>query len=113
MKYPTTKDEAYEVLMQERRDLARRKNADYGNDNISVTGLIGIAVRLVDKAMRLYNLTQREGQVKDETIEDTLRDIANYGDIGAMLQMGWWNLPWDDTERICIDFSSRDEKEKQ
>ena len=39
----------------------------------------GIIVRLSDKIARLQNLVQNEGKPKvDESIEDTLEDIAGY-----------------------------------
>jgi cytochrome c biogenesis factor len=76
--------------------ILRRKNSDYGGtvDNISITGLTGISVRVLDKAMRLYNLTksqESQQQVKEESIRDTLIDLANYCVIGVMLLDGTWN----------------------
>lgn len=97
---PTTKQEAYQLILDEIVELAERKNHDYSPLNISVCGLKGIAVRLVDKAMRLNTLTEKgvEAEVKDETLEDTLVDISNYGLIGLMLKRGWWDLPWSSKE---------------
>ena len=74
-------------------ELAARKNNDYGTavDNISVAGLEGIAVRLFDKAARLLSLTRSaERKVKDETLEDTLKDMVNYASFGVCLLKGTW-----------------------
>lgn len=63
------------------------KNADYGNNvdkNIDEWGLASIAIRLDDKLSRFKNLI-KEGnvrQVSDETIEDTLLDLAGYSILG-------------------------------
>ena len=62
-------------------ELYSRKNHDYGNsfdkgmDNIGIAYGIG---RIYDKMNRLITLTKKEAQVKDENIDDTLRDLACY-----------------------------------
>lgn len=62
-------------------ELYSRKNHDYGNsfdkgiDNIGMAYGIG---RIYDKMNRLITLTKKEAQVKDESIDDTLRDLACY-----------------------------------
>lgn len=68
-----------------------RKNRDYGTENIEMTGIQGIGVRLQDKVSRLRNLTDdptRAISVQDESIMDTLIDIMGYGLIGQMLLAG-------------------------
>lgn len=58
-----------------------KKNADYGNSfekSIDKFGLVASAVRLSDKLERFSNLISNDAQVKDESIEDTLLDMANY-----------------------------------
>lgn len=58
-----------------------RKNHDYG-DSFSLSykeyGLTMSFIRIEDKLRRLEKLSQADAQVKDESIEDTLLDIANY-----------------------------------
>lgn len=58
-----------------------RKNADYG-DSFSKTfeefGLTSSAIRINDKTERFKKLIKQEVQVPDETIKDTLLDLANY-----------------------------------
>ena len=38
----------------------------------------GIVVRMSDKFQRIVNLLHKENAVKDETIKDSLLDLANY-----------------------------------
>lgn len=58
-----------------------KKNMDYG-DSFSKSyqefGLVAPVVRMSDKVERLKSLSKGEAQVKDESIRDTLLDIANY-----------------------------------
>lgn len=59
------------------------KNADYGDSfhkSHEKHGSIAAIVRMDDKLQRISNLilSGKELQVKDETIEDTLLDLANY-----------------------------------
>ena len=62
-------------------ELYSKKNHDYGNsfdkgmDNIGIAYGVG---RIYDKMNRLITLTKKEAQVKDENIDDTLRDLACY-----------------------------------
>lgn len=63
--------------------LYEEKNADYGNvfgQSCDKYGLLSPIIRLNDKLARLENLANSEtlANVKDESIEDTLIDIANY-----------------------------------
>lgn len=62
-------------------ELYAKKNHDYGNsfdkgmDNIGMAYGVG---RIYDKMNRLVTLTKEEAQVKDESIDDTLKDLACY-----------------------------------
>ena len=63
-------------------DLYERKNKDYG-DSFHKTfleeGFAMSRIRLTDKLERFKSLTRgSEQQVKDESVEDTLLDLANY-----------------------------------
>lgn len=57
------------------------KNNDYGNsfsDMFNEFGLTSSIIRLSDKLNRLKSLNTKEAMVKDESIIDTLMDLANY-----------------------------------
>ena len=67
------------------------KQKDYGPGNISRFGVKGLSVRLYDKVERLANLLMdKEESPKHESLEDTFKDIANYGLIGLMLLRDKW-----------------------
>ena len=70
------------------------KQQDYGSDNISSNGELGIAVRLQDKVSRMRNLLLKElkgdANVNHESLEDTFKDAANYGMIGLLLKRKLW-----------------------
>jgi hypothetical protein len=58
-----------------------RKNADYGNsfgETFEEYGLVSADIRLNDKFKRFKRLLKNEAQVQEESIKDTLLDIANY-----------------------------------
>lgn len=85
----------FDEIVSECKSLGIAKNRDYSRylDNISITGLFGVTVRLIDKSIRIYNLSKIEGSeaaVKSESIEDTLKDAFNYAVYGIMLSQGEW-----------------------
>jgi len=59
-----------------------KKNADYGNNfhkRFKKWGFLTALLRLSDKMERLENIYEKgQIQVKDESVEDTLLDLANY-----------------------------------
>ena len=66
-------------------DTAKRKNADYcvgekWSDNFEEFGLYGMLARWGDKVKRVKRLLlgNHERAVADETVEDTLMDLATY-----------------------------------
>lgn len=66
------------------------KNHDYGNSfdqSLNEFGLVASVVRLGDKMNRIKSLIKKEAQVKNESIEDTLLDMANY----AIMTVLWMN----------------------
>ena len=66
------------------------KQQDYGPNNISFSGELGIAVRAQDKVCRLRHLLGKGGEANHEAKRDTYMDMANYGLIGMMLDDGSW-----------------------
>lgn len=94
--------------------LIDKKGADYNRDqqasgdtlfNLRVCEILGIVpsteegilVRLSDKLMRLISLTKpgRDAAVKDESVEDTIRDLHNYCD--------YLGLIWRQRRRNKVD----------
>lgn len=81
----------HKEICEKMHETYKAKNADYG-DSFSKTRAEypeAICIRLSDKLERLKTLINNDGQqVKDESIEDTLLDIADY----AVMEL---------VERIC------------
>lgn len=62
-------------------DIYDRKNADYGDSfgkQFEEYGIVSSAIRIEDKFNRFKTLIKNKAQVKDESISDTLMDMANY-----------------------------------
>lgn len=77
-----SKIEAHSSLCDFIHNLYIRKNHDYG-DSFGKTyeslGIISAATRITDKYNRFIELAKgNQQQVNDETIRDTLIDMANY-----------------------------------
>lgn len=77
-----TRVEKHGLICDEIKDLFKKKNTDYG-DSFHQTfleeGFATSRIRLNDKLERFKRLTRSEEQnVKDESIRDTLIDLANY-----------------------------------
>ena len=99
--YPNTCKE-FEDIQSEMFDLFLRKQADYGPTNIGMgsevvdtddkakRSLIGLSVRLNDKVQRLLNLTLNNKEPNNESLEDTLIDIANYAVMALIVQRQVW-----------------------
>lgn len=89
------------VIMQQYR-VHLDKNMDYGTGNILVTGEVGVLTRIMDKVLRYANLMglrlafsgpgtwHAVAQPENESIDDTLLDLANYGVIGTLVRKGLW-----------------------
>lgn len=63
------------------------KNHDYGNSfdrSLDKFGIVASIVRMGDKMNRIESLTKKGAQVKDESIKDTLLDMANYAIMTVM-----------------------------
>lgn len=87
---PKTEDEfRHRKILAEMADTFSKKNSDYGNafeeilDDFGASYAVG---RLKEKHKRLTKLiTSNKQEVEDESIEDTLLDMANY----AVLTIMW------------------------
>lgn len=75
-------NKTFKQITAEMADLYEKKNADYGNSfsqSLDEDGLIVSKIRLGDKYKRFCNLIKNPvTYVKDESIKDTLIDMANY-----------------------------------
>ena len=73
-----------------------RKNHDYGNSfdkSLDKFGLVASVVRIGDKMNRIESLVQKKTMVQDESIRDTLLDMANY----AIMTVMWM----DNQNKTC------------
>ena len=59
-------------------DINPFKNFDSVETICNISSENGILVRMCDKMTRIGNLINKDAKVKDESIEDTLLDLANY-----------------------------------
>jgi len=75
------KVELHSGICETLNDIYERKNHDYGDSFAKLRNELpnAILVRIYDKYSRLKTLMQGADQkVKDESIDDTLMDLANY-----------------------------------
>ena len=71
-------------IHKEELELFIRKNNDYGNSyeqSLIEDGLLVAKIRLGDKYKRFATLINKPAQVGDESIIDTLKDLANYANM--------------------------------
>ena len=74
----------YDYLLNNLAETYKAKNSDYGNsvaDTYEKFGDLSFLVRITDKYNRLMTLCNPnapEQKVKDEKIDDTILDLANY-----------------------------------
>lgn len=75
------------------------KNSDYSPYNILATGGVGSLTRIWDKTARLMSLGgfdigtgeyRGAREASNESVEDTLRDLANYAIIELVRREGKW-----------------------
>lgn len=75
------KIQKHQYICEQLNEIYTKKNHDYG-DSFSETfeklGIISAVTRIVDKCNRLTSLCTKKQMVADETIKDTLLDMANY-----------------------------------
>ena len=92
--YPETCEE-YDLVVQQIKELFIKKQGDYGPNNISMGGNIGLAkiaivIRINDKVQRLLNLLKNDSTPNNESIEDSFMDLTNYGIMALILIRGKW-----------------------
>jgi hypothetical protein len=84
-----SKSEQFRRITRYMNELYERKNADYGDsfsDLFKEFGLVSSCIRLQDKLTRFKTLadSQNQAKVKDESIRDTLIDMAAYAIMTVM-----------------------------
>lgn len=86
-----TEMDKFEGITKKMIDTFKRKNHDYGNSfeqSLDEEGLAGMRIRGGDKWLRFKNLSKGVTPlVKDESIRDTLLDLANY----CIMTIMWLN----------------------
>lgn len=76
-----TKYEKHLKICEKLNEIYINKNHDYGDsfgDTFRKLGIISAVTRITDKTNRLQSLCKKEQKVNDESIRDTLLDLANY-----------------------------------
>lgn len=77
---------SFESICCELIALHKRKNKDYGDSfakTMDTFGITALCIRLHDKLNRLISITNNgKREVKDESVEDTLMDLASYAIMG-------------------------------
>lgn len=73
----------FKEITKRMTDVFRKKNHDYGNSfelSLDEEGLAAARIRMGDKWNRFKNLSKgdKRAQVNDESLRDTLLDLANY-----------------------------------
>lgn len=71
----------FKQVIDEMNELYERKNHDYGDsftDTYKKFGLISPLARIHDKMNRAIELCMKSPKVADESMRDTLIDLANY-----------------------------------
>lgn len=90
---PETFQEASGIISYALALLVISKNHKYGKENITRFGSQGIFMRLWDKIMRLENHLFKGADLGKETATDTWGDVAGYGVVGVLKELGWYDLP--------------------
>ena len=94
---PYSTNPAFDALLRKAGEIHDAKRTDYasnqdplGNfreaERLGVSPLKSIMIRLTDKYTRACNLVRRDGEakVKDESLQDTLIDLANYSFLAVL-----------------------------
>ena len=94
MNEPTKFDLDVWETMDSLAELLLSKHRDYGPKNISLSPggpMNGLRVRMWDKLARINNLFDKDRNAKHEPLEDSFKDLANYGVIGLLVLRDKWD----------------------
>lgn len=90
METTNTNVKKFNEIVCKMADTYEKKNADYG-DSFGQTcdefGIIAAIVRMNDKMNRIKQLSKKNALITDESIKDTILDLANY----AVMTLMWVN----------------------
>ena len=101
VRYPKTIKE-FETIQKEMLYLFCEKQLDYGPTNIGMgkskvktyedvrLSSMGLGTRLNDKISRFLNLAMENKKPNNESIDDTLIDIANYAVMALIVRSKLW-----------------------
>jgi hypothetical protein len=101
VRYPRTSNE-FKKIQAEQYELFAKKQLDYGPTNIGMgkaqiekpkdiaISTLGLVTRMNDKVSRLMNLMLNNKNPNNESIEDSLIDLANYGIMGLIVRRKKW-----------------------
>lgn len=81
------KSEEFKSITSQILNTYIKKNHDYGNSfdkSMDEFGMTSAVIRMNDKLERLKTLSKKESMVKDESVQDTLLDLANYAIMTVM-----------------------------
>lgn len=78
-----------ERIADEVKSILIEKNKTYGDKNVIKMGKLGVLYRIEEKIERIRNMIEKDIDDK-ESKEDSWKDIAGFGVIGAMLERGKW-----------------------
>lgn len=98
-----TKTLMFNKITQQMAKTYAAKNHDYGNafsKSFDEFGMVASVVRMNDKIERIKSLIKKdpsEAQVKSESIQDTLLDLANY----AVMTLVELNTRQTESEDLC------------
>ncbi len=102
---------AFDALLRRMAAIHCAKNHDYARPEVEdyyanfreceafgITAEKGILIRMSDKWSRIKGLSAKEAAVKDESIEDTMLDLANYALLYLCVKAACFPKPKGDNE---------------
>lgn len=90
-----------------------KKNRDYGGAferGMERDGIISALTRMYDKLDRLHSLKDKDPEVVEETVEDTLMDLANYAIMTRICLLKSGEKKWD--SGLCRQSANYGDSEK-
>jgi hypothetical protein len=79
-----------ENIADEVKEILKKKNRAYGDENVKIMGKLGVLTRIEEKIARLKHMIKNNIEDK-ESREDSFKDIAGFGIIGVMLERDKWD----------------------